>query len=130
MIETRRPTNIARRLRRNSTDAERRLWLRVRDRRLDGWKFKRQVPVAGYVVDFLCADARLIVELDGGQHAVRAAADNKRTEVLEAAGYLVLRFWNNDVFENIDGVLEEIVATLRPRSPHPNPLPNGERGLR
>jgi len=88
------------------------------------------VPVAGYVVDFLCANAHLIIELDGGQHAVRTAADKKRTEILEAAGYFVLRFWNNDVFENIDGVLDEIVATLRPRSPHPNPLPNGERGLR
>ena len=81
-----------------------------------------------YVVDFLCGDAHLIIEVDGGQHAVRVAADAKRTEALEAAGYFVLRFWNNDVLENIDGVLEEIIATLRPSAPHPNPLPNGGRG--
>jgi very-short-patch-repair endonuclease len=125
-----RSTSIARRLRRDSTDAERALWLRIRDRRLEGLKFKRQVPAAGYIVDFLCADAHLIIELDGSQHAVRAAADARRTQVLEAAGYLVLRFWNNDVLGNMDGVLEEIVATLRPVAPHPSPLPNGERGLR
>ena len=130
MVEARRSTNIAKRLRRNSTDAERVLWLRIRDRRLNGWKFKRQVPVAGYVVDFLCADEHLIIEVDGGQHAVRATADARRTEVLEAAGYLVLRFWNNDVLGNINGVLEEIVATLRPEPPHPIPLPLGERGHR
>ena len=130
MVKASRSTNIARRLRRDSTDAERTLWSYVRDRRLDGWKFKRQVPVAGYIVDFLCADAHLIVELDGGQHAVRAAADARRTEVLEAPGYLVLRFWNNDVLGNIDGVLEVIIATLRPEPPHPNPLPHGERGHR
>jgi hypothetical protein len=69
-------------------------------------------------------------EVDGGQHAVRAAADAQRTEVLTAAGYFVLRFWNNDVLENIDGVLEEIAATLRPEPPHPNPLRHGERGRR
>jgi very-short-patch-repair endonuclease len=124
-------TTIAKRLRRDSTDAERALWFRLRDRRLDGRKFRRQVPIEGYVVDFLCVDAHLIIELDGGQHVVQAAADMKRTKVLEAAGYLVLRFWNNDVLGNMDGVLETIVATLRPgTAPHPNPLPNGERGLR
>ncbi len=123
-----RSTNIARQLRRDLTDAERKFWYHVRGRRLDGWKFRRQVPVSGYVVDFLCPDAHLIVELDGGQHTVQVAADARHTKVLEAAGYLVLRFWNNDVFENIDGVLEEIVATLRPNAPHPSPLPNGERG--
>jgi very-short-patch-repair endonuclease len=114
MVKATRSTSIARRLRRDATDAERKFWYHVRDRRLDGWKFRRQVPVAGYVVDFLCADAHLIVEVDGGQHAVQAVADAKRTQVLEAAGYLVLRFWNNDVLENIDGVLGEIIVTLRP----------------
>jgi very-short-patch-repair endonuclease len=109
-----RSTGIAKGLRRQLTNAERKLWYRVRDRRLDGWKFRRQVPVECYIADFLCADARLIIELDGGQHAVRAAEDARRTEVLQAAGYLVLRFWNNDVLQNIDGVLEEIVATLSP----------------
>jgi very-short-patch-repair endonuclease len=128
----------ARRLRRDQTDAERKLWLRLRDRRLNGWKFKRQVPIDRYVADFCCPDGRLIIELDGGQHSERTEADAKRTAVLESCGYLVLRFWNNDVMKNMDGVLEEIVATLpqapsdtlAPSTPHPDPLPEGERGRR
>jgi very-short-patch-repair endonuclease len=130
MVKAKRPTNVARRLRHDSTDAERKLWSHVRDRRLDGLKFRRQVPITGYVDDFLCVDARLIVELDGGQHAVQTAADAKRTQVLEAAGYFVLRFWNNDVLENIDGVLEEILATLRPEGPSPQPSPQRGEGAR
>jgi very-short-patch-repair endonuclease len=130
MVKAQRPTSVGRRLRRNSTDPEKHLWFRLRDRRLNGWKFRRQAPVAGYVADFPRTDARLIIEVDGGQHAVRAAADAARTEMLGAAGYLVLRFWNNDVLANVDGVLEEIIATLPPEPPHPNPLPDGERGQR
>jgi very-short-patch-repair endonuclease len=119
-----------RRLRRNQTEAERILWFRLRDRRLNGWKFRRQFPVDRYVVDFFCADARLIIELDGGQHAVRTDADAQRTKVLEAMGYMVLRYWNNDIMQNTDGVLEDIYAALerhRPEPPHPHPLPSGER---
>jgi very-short-patch-repair endonuclease len=119
----------AKRLRRNQTDAERLLWFRLRDRRLGGLKFKRQMPVHQYVVDFCCSDARLIVELDGGQHAEQVA-DVARTKKLETLGYLVLRFWNNDVLSNIDGVLETIVSTAKqhnPEPPHPGPLPHGER---
>jgi very-short-patch-repair endonuclease len=117
----------ARRLRRDQTDAERKLWFRLRDRRLDGLKFRRQVPIDRYVVDFCCESARLIVELDGGQHAERSAEDAARTAALEARGYLVLRFWNNEVLQNMDGVLEVIASTARPVPPHPNPLPAGER---
>jgi very-short-patch-repair endonuclease len=119
-------------LRRDQTDAERLLWFRLRDRRLNGWKFKRQVPIDRYIADFCCVDARLIVELDGGQHSTSTEADAKRTAVLESCGYLVLRFWNNDVMKNMDGVLEEILATLphAPSSPHPDPLPSGERERR
>jgi very-short-patch-repair endonuclease len=102
----------ARRLRRDQTDAERALWFRLRDRRLDGLKFRRQMPIKSYVVDFCCESARLIVELDGGQHVERSIEDTKRTADLEAYGYLVLRFWNNDVLSNIDGVLKVIVATV------------------
>ena len=83
-------TEIARRLRRNQTDAERVLWFRLRDRRLAGLKFKRQVPIDRYVVDFVCADAKLIIEIDGGQHDQNRQGDAGRTEVLEAMGYLVL----------------------------------------
>jgi very-short-patch-repair endonuclease len=120
---------FARRLRRNQTDAERVLWFRLRDRRLNGLKFKRQVPIDKYIADFYCAEARLIVELDGGQHATRD--ETNRTAILEAMGYLVLRFWNNDVLQNTEGVLEEILNTANrhpQEPPHPVPLPSGERG--
>jgi very-short-patch-repair endonuclease len=123
-------TEVARKLRRRQTDAERVLWFRVRDRRLGGWKFRRQMDLNGYVVDFCCPDARLLIELDGGQHGVSVERDAKRTTNLEATGYLMLRFWNNDVMNNIDGVLEEILKSLKPQPfepPHPNPLPLGER---
>jgi len=123
-------TTTARRLRRHQTDAEQILWFRLRGRRLAGWKFKRQVPIDRFVVDFVCGDAKLIVELDGGQHADRTLQDEERTKTLEAMGYLVLRFWNNDVMRNIEGVLEEILNTLSqqsPEPPHPTPLPCGER---
>jgi very-short-patch-repair endonuclease len=124
-------SRTARRLRRNQTDAKRILWFRLRDRRLDGWKFRRQFPIDRFVVDFFCADAHLIVELDGGQHAVQAAADAQRTKILEAMGYLVLRYWNNDVMQNIDGVVEDITTTLerhRSEPPHPTLSPTG-RGI-
>jgi very-short-patch-repair endonuclease len=84
----------------------------------------------GFVVDFCCPDAKLVVELDGGQHADRVEADTNRTRNLEKSGYLVLRFWNNDVMRNTEGVLEEISNTLNqqsPEPPHPTPLPSGER---
>jgi very-short-patch-repair endonuclease len=117
----------AKRLRRDQTDAERVLWFQLRGRRLQGLKFKRQVPIDRYIVDFCCADAKLIIELDGGQHATRISQDANRTKILEATGYLVLRFWNNDVLQNTRGVLEEILNTLhRSEPPHPDPLPFGE----
>jgi very-short-patch-repair endonuclease len=122
-------TTFARRLRRDQTDAERVIWFRLRDRRLNGLKFKRQVPIDKYIADFCCAEARLIIELDGGQHATRD--ETNRTAILEAMGYVVLRFWNNDVLSNTDGVLEEILnaANRHPQEPpHPIPLPSGERG--
>jgi very-short-patch-repair endonuclease len=124
-------TTFARRLRRDQTDAERVLWFRLRDRRLNGLKFKRQVPIDKYIADFCCAEARLIVELDGGQHATRD--ETNRTVILESMGYLVLRFWNNDVLSNTDGVLEEILSAINHRAqepPHPDPLPSGERETR
>jgi lysyl-tRNA synthetase class 2 len=84
----------------------------------------------GFVVDFCCPDARLVVEIDGGRHSERVEQDATRTRNLEATGYLVLRFWNNDVMRNTDGVLEAILSTLDQQPsepPHPNPLPFGER---
>jgi|SRR2546430_1617424 very-short-patch-repair endonuclease len=123
-------TTAAKRLRRQQIDAERILSFRLRGRRLAGWKFKRQVPIDRFIVDFVCADAKLMVELDGSQHADRTRQDEERTRTLEAMGYLVLRFWNNDVMRNLEGVLEEILNTVgqqSPEPPHPTPLPVGER---
>src|SRR5215813_8710232 len=109
----------ARRLRRDQTDAERVLWFRLRDRRLAGWKFRRQAPIDRYVVDFVCTDAGVIVELDGGQHAERTEQDRARTAILESTGYLVLRFWDNDVLSNTDGVVETILNVLQQQAPEP-----------
>jgi very-short-patch-repair endonuclease len=103
----------ARKLRGRMTDAERRLWYRVRAHRFLGHKFKRQVPIGPYVVDFACLNRRLIVELDGGQHADNAK-DRKRDAWLRAHGFQVLRFWNNDVLKNTDVVLEVILSALPP----------------
>jgi very-short-patch-repair endonuclease len=105
-------SRIARRLRRDQTDAERRLWFQLRDRRLRGWKFKRQVPIDRFVVDFLCTERKLIIELDGGQHDLDRERDGERTRALESIGYLVLRFWNNDVMHNLNGVMQVILDTL------------------
>jgi very-short-patch-repair endonuclease len=104
---------IARKLRSDQTDAESKLWLKLRGRCLDGLKFRRQVPIAGYVADFLCEEAKLIVEVDGSQHAEKAQRDLERTKVLNDAGYEVLRFWNNEVLENMRGVLERVVEIAR-----------------
>jgi very-short-patch-repair endonuclease len=101
----------ASRLRRDQTDVEQKLWLAVRNRRLANAKFRRQATIGRYIVDFLCIEAKLIVELDGGQHSEEA--DAERTRFLEAQGYRVLRFWNNDVIENFDGVLAAICAGLK-----------------
>jgi very-short-patch-repair endonuclease len=94
----------ARRLRREDTVAEARLWNSLRHRRLGGWRWKRQVPCGPYIVDFYCAEAALIVEVDGGQHADQAAYDERRTAYLERQGLRVLRFWNSSVLTNSDGV--------------------------
>ena len=112
----------ARRLRRQSTDAERALWSKLRDRRLGGVRFRRQAPVGSYIADFVSHERKLIVELDGGQHDVRRAYDGRRTRWLESRGYKVLRFWNDDVLLRLAPVLEAIARELResaPESPSP-----------
>jgi very-short-patch-repair endonuclease len=100
----------ARRLRTTPTDAELRLWSRLRRKRLDGHRFRRQHPIGRYVVDFFCAEAKLIIEVDGGQHADES---NARANWLEGRGYRMLRFWNNEVLGNTEGVLAEILRVLR-----------------
>ena len=118
----------ARGLRQTMTDAERTLWRHLRNRQLSGLKFRRQHEIDRYIVDFVCTEALLIVELDGGQHADQVNYDERRTQQLEAMGYRVLRFWNNDVLVNIDSVLEVVMEALASPAPHPNPLPAGGRG--
>ena len=111
----------ARTLRRNSTDAERILWSELRDHRLNGLSFRRQVPIASYVADFVCHEAHLVIELDGGQHFSDQAerSDAARTEMLEAEGFKVLRFSNLDVMTNRAGVLETIAAAVVAGTPTP-----------
>ena len=111
----------ARHLRMMQTEAEARLWSRLRNRMLGGFKFRRQVPIGPYIADFLCAERMLIVEADGGQHADNAA-DLCRTRFLEERGYRVIRFWNPDVLSNTDGVLEMILIALGEAPPHPSHL--------
>ena len=102
----------ARELRQTSTDAERQLWSIVRNRKIAGYKFRRQVPIDRFFADFACIEARLIVELDGGQHAEQGDYDSMRTAALEAQGWAVLRFWNIQVLENPEGVTMAIRAAL------------------
>ena len=116
----------ARSLRASQTDAEQILWHRLRNRRLHGWRFRRQHEIDLFIVDFVCPDAALIVELDGGQHGEQLIYDEARTRKLQDLGYRVLRFWNNDVLKNLDSVLEVIVEALASPAPHPSPLPVGE----
>jgi primosomal protein N' (replication factor Y) len=99
----------ARELRRDATDAERRLWSALRDRRLRGNRFRRQYPIGDYIVDFACTKQRIIVEADGGQHA-DGGSDRRRSAFLETEGWRVLCFWNNDILANIEGVLQTILT--------------------
>jgi len=120
ILKTKFAAGAAKRLRANSTDAERKLWSRLRDRRLLGFKFVRQQPVGPFIADFACREADLVIELDGSQHAEDDAVryDLRRTAVLAEHGYEVLRFWNTDALIHTDGVLEVIVAHLQ-KAPSP-----------
>jgi very-short-patch-repair endonuclease len=108
----RRKVRLERRLRRQSTDAETKLWFALRDRRLGGFKFVRQEAIGSYVVDFVCREERLVIEVDGGQHADNPR-DRTRDTALSAAGYRVLRFWNSEILANEEGVLSVILAKLQ-----------------
>jgi very-short-patch-repair endonuclease len=101
----------ARRLRKDMTDAERALWRLLRDRRMEGWRFRRQEPIDRYIVDFVCFEVRLVIEVDGGQH-FESKADEERDGYLRSQGFQVLRFWNNDVLANRDGVYRTIKTAL------------------
>jgi very-short-patch-repair endonuclease len=131
------PDERVRALRVTMTDAERRLWHALRDRRLSGYKFRRQRPIGPFIVDFICIARRLIVEADGGQHA-DSEYDRRRTAWLEACGWQVIRFWNNDILQNTEGVQQMILEALEAPSPSrsfaklrsgPLPLPQAGEGL-
>ena len=118
-------TERARDLRKNANDAEQRLWSYLRGRQLDGYKFRRQHALGQYIADFVCLPAHLVVELDGDTHGndERERLDAIRTESIERAGYRVIRFWNDQVFNNADGIIEEISNALRTAS-----FPSPHRG--
>ena len=117
-------TSNARTLRLNQTSAETLIWNHLRNRRIEGFKFRRQYRIGSYIADFACIELSLLIELDGGQHSEASGEDAKRSAILHLNGWHVLRFWNNEVFNNLEGVLETIRAEL-PRL-HPNPFPAGE----
>jgi very-short-patch-repair endonuclease len=117
--------NRARRLRREQTEAENKLWARLRARQLGGAKFRRQHSIGPFIADFFCIERGLVIELDGGQHADQVKRDQRRTAFIELCGYRVLRFWDNEVLQNIEAVLEQIIRLLN--DPHPFPLPKRAR---
>jgi very-short-patch-repair endonuclease len=119
----------AKTLRKNQTEAEQRLWYFLRAHRFMGLKFRRQVPIGNYIVDFVCHDHKLIVEADGGQHAEELAYDRKRDEWLLEQGFKVIRFWNDQILRETDAVLEQIRLSVA-ASLSPAPLPLAGEGKR
>ena len=126
-------TKPAKKLRNNPTEAERFLWQRLKSSQIEGVKFRRQEPIEGFIVDFVSFDKKIIIELDGGQHAENPSDDQKRDGCLKANGFTVLRFWNHEVFQNVEEVLEVIRKHCIRESeiksglpPPPGPLPPGE----
>lgn len=110
-------TSKARSMRTEMTDVERLLWQSLRYKQLNGHRFRRQHPISSYISDFACIEQKLVIELDGGQHQEQIAYDEQRTEFIEAQGWRVLRFWNNDVLNNLAGVLERIAENLTMQPP-------------
>ena len=118
-------TPLAKTLRKNQTEAEKIIWRQLRSKGLSGLKFRRQQPIGDYIVDFVCLEKKLIIEVDGGQHA-ESENDQKRDAWLQSEGYTVLRFWNNDVLGNVEGVMEMIYRNCGAPSPQSPPLKGGE----
>jgi very-short-patch-repair endonuclease len=121
LVKTTNLTDRARDLRKNSTDAERLLWKHLKAKQILGLKFRRQEQIGYYIVDFVCYETSLIVEADGGQHLDNRENDEDRTQWLNSQGFKVLRFWNNEILTNIDGVLGNIHKECQRPSPRPSP---------
>ncbi len=121
-------TKIAKVLRKRSTKEERFLWRHLKSKQLEGLKFRRQQPIGNFIVDFVCFEKRIIIELDGGQHTniTEEKKDKSRDKWLNEQGFKVLRFWNNDVFKNINGILEVIIENCLNLPPLTPPLKGGE----
>ena len=113
-------TILARNLRKNATIQERRLWNLLKNRQFHNLKFKRQQPIGDYIVDFICKEAKIIIEIDGGQHnePENIEYDKTRTEYLNTLGYKVIRFWNNEIYENIEGVVLRLKEEINPHQEH------------
>jgi very-short-patch-repair endonuclease len=113
----------ARTLRQNMTEAERRVWQVLRSQQMKGFKFRRQVPIGRYIADFVCHEARLIVEIDGGQHDRSSPREAERTGFLQNQGYRIVRFWNNEILANLEGVHQTIADELGRITPtQPSPI--------
>ena len=117
----------ARVLRKNQTDAESLLWYHLRDRHLSGHKFRRQHPMGVFIADFVCIERRIVVEVDGGQHALQGEEDKRRSAYLKSKGYRVVRFWDNEVLKDTQAVLEAILKMIESDTPSPRPSPPQSR---
>ena len=117
---------LSKNLRQNQTKAEARMWRHLKNRTLAGFKFRRQCPIGSYIVDFICFEKMIVIEIDGGQHAMRIQKDAQRTKYLEARGFRVIRFWNNEVLADTESVLNTILTVLLSSSSSPTLLPLGK----
>jgi len=120
---------LSKNLRKNQTDAERKMWRHLKNRALAGHKFRRQCSIGPYIVDFVCLEKMVVVEIDGGQHAVQIQKDAYRTERLESRGFMVMRFWNHEVLADTDSVLNIILTALINSPSSPALLPEGEGSM-
>ena len=121
--------HLARQLRKNMTDAEKAVWRRLRSKSFNGFRFRRQAAIGEYIADFVCFSPRVVLELDGGQHADQVEADEQRSAWFRSQGFVVLRYWNHQVAEDWDVIEQELYAALTrdEKTPHPNPPPQGGR---
>jgi len=118
----------AKALRREMTEAEKKIWWRLRSGQTEGYRICRQTPFGSFITDFVCHEAKLIVEIDGGQHNPASTEGARRTSFLESQGYRILRFWNNEVLQNPEGVQTAIARELHRNHPHPHPPPSKGEG--
>jgi very-short-patch-repair endonuclease len=127
-----RTETFAKQLRKHQTDVEKLLWSKLQNRQIEGVKFRRQESIRGYIVDFVCFEKKIIIELDGGQHNSTDGKtyDINRSHLLEAGGFKVLRYWNSEIMENIEGVIEQISSVVLNTEPSSRPSPRREKKIK